>query len=199
MKQLLIASANPHKITEIKTILRGIPYEMKDYTDVGMTEDVEETGVSYEENARIKAKTAGNTFTMLTLADDSGLEADALFGRPGIHSARYAQGGAKGLINTLLTELSGVPDEKRTARYRSVVVLYDPQTRQSHAFEAVCEGKIITEERGTGGFGYDPIFYSFDLGKTFGEATEKEKQAVSHRARALQECREYLLKVSNGV
>lgn len=195
MKQLLIASANPHKITEIKLILQGIPFEIRDYADVGMTEDVAETGSSYEENARIKAETAGKKFSMLTLADDSGLEVDALNGQPGIHSARYAECGAKGGIRKILFELSGVPDKKRTARYRSVVVLYDPETGTHHSFEGVCEGSIVMEERGSHGFGYDPIFYSFDLKKTFGEATDEEKHAVSHRARALGKCREYLLRM----
>lgn len=193
MKTLLIASANPHKITEMKTILQGIPYQIKDYRDVGMIDDIAETGFTYEENARIKAETAGKKFNMLALADDSGLEVDELDGRPGIHSARYAPGGAKERNDALLRELSGISDEKRTARYRSVVVLYDPQIQQLNVFEGVCEGRIISEERGTGGFGYDPIFYSFDLKKTFGEATDKEKHAVSHRARALNACKEFLL------
>lgn len=195
MKQLLIASANPHKIMEIKLILYGIPFAIQDYADVGMTEDVAETGSSYEENARIKAETAGKRFNMLTLADDSGLEVDALNGRPGIHSARYAEGGAKGRIRKLLLELSGVPDEKRTARYRSVVALFDPGTGAYRSFEGVCEGSIVMEERGRHGFGYDPIFYSYDLKKTFGEASDEEKHTVSHRARALGKCREYLVRM----
>lgn len=198
MNQLLIASANPYKIREITTILQGIPYELKDYSDVGMRDDVAETGSSYEENARIKAQTAGEKFNILTLADDSGLEVDALDGGPGIHSARYAEGGTREKIAKLLNELSGIPEEKRTARYRSVVVLYNPHTARSHAFEGVCEGKIMVEERGTHGFGYDPVFYSFDLRKTFGEATDEEKGTVSHRERAIRKCREYLLKISDG-
>lgn len=193
MRQLFIASANSHKITEIKAILQGIPYEMKDYIDMGMTDDVAETGSSYEENARMKAETGGKKFNILALADDSGLEVDILEGKPGIHSARYHPGSSRDKINKLLSELSGVPEKKRTARYRSIVALYDPETDGTMYFAGVCKGRIRTKPLGDHGFGYDPVFYSDDLGKTFGEATDMEKQRVSHRARALLKCKEHLV------
>jgi len=217
MKQLFIATRNPGKIREIKEILSDIPFELETLEDVNITEEIPEDGKSFEENAILKAKFVGEKTKVLTLAEDSGLEVDALGGRPGILSARYAKGSDLDRIHKLLKELKGVPKEKRTARYKAVVVLYItknmsyPRKRGSIplkdwipdqvgndnsarivTFEGESEGYITEKPIGTNGFGYDPIFNNFDLGKTNGEATLEEKNEVSHRARALAKCKEFL-------
>lgn len=195
MHKLLIASKNLGKIKEIKEILVGIPFEIKSLIDMGFTDEIEEIGKSFEENASIKATTIGEKTGLLTLADDSGLEVDVLSARPGVYSARYAEGSDLDRINKLLKELDGIPENKRTARFKSVVVIYDPTDKKTSIFEGECGGRIIEQPRGNNGFGYDPIFYSFDINKTFGEGNDEEKNKISHRARALIKCREFLLKL----
>lgn len=226
MRSLIIASKNPGKIKEIKDILIGppdgeasIPFEIKSLTDIGLNIEVAETGKSFAENAILKAKIVGEKTGLLTLADDSGLEVDALGGRPGIHSARYVEGSDLDRINKLLKELKDVPKEKRTARFRCVIALYNPTpviptkpegrvegSRQAGfldfarnddlrivTFEGLRKGYITDEPIGISGFGYDPIFFNPELGKTNGEATIEEKNSVSHRARALERCKKLLI------
>jgi XTP/dITP diphosphohydrolase len=192
MKQLLIATRNKGKLKELQTLLADLPYELKSLDDVGIQDEVKETGSTFEENARIKAIHYGDKAKMLTLADDSGLEVDELNGKPGIYSARYVEGTDLDRANKVLEELSDTPDYMRTGRFKSLIILYDPQTKITHSFEGVCEGYISREIIGTNGFGYDPIFYSTDLEKVFGEATEEEKNRVSHRGIALNQVKEFL-------
>lgn len=195
MKTLLIASGNPGKIREIKEILKGIPFEIKSIKDIDFKDEIPETGKTFEENAISKVKITGGKTGFITLADDSGLEVDALGGRPGVRSARYAQGSDGDRVNKLLKELKEVPKKKRTARFRAVVALYIPANRII-TFEGVSEGYITEKPMGKNGFGYDPVFFNLDLGKTNGEASPAEKNLVSHRARALFKLKEFLRKTA---
>ncbi len=220
MQKLLLATRNPGKIREIKEILKDTKVDLISLDDIKYTDEIPETGKTFEENAIIKAKTIGEKTGLLTLAEDSGLEVDALGGRPGILSARYCEGTDLDRINKLLKELKGVPKEKRTARYRAVIALFipfrHPESRFNRdegsqsipdgilhcvqndkgkifTFNGVCEGYITDKPIGVNGFGYDPIFFSLDLGKTNGEVTLKEKNQISHRARALKKLKKILL------
>ncbi len=191
-KILIIATKNKGKIKEIKEILCDIPIEIRSLNEIGLDIDVEETGKTFAENAILKAKAIGERTGLLTLAEDSGLEVDALGGRPGVFSARYVSGSDIDRINKLLKKLKNVPREKRKARFRAVVAIYDPNTKSVQTFEGMSEGYITEKPMGTNGFGYDPIFFNLDLGKTNGEATFEEKNRVSHRARALEKCKKLL-------
>ncbi len=163
--------------------------------DLKITHVPSETGASFAENATIKAKGYAGKSGLLTLADDSGLEVAALGGAPGIQSARYAGEGAsdQDRINLLLSNLRSVPTEKRTARFVCVIALALPDGNV-HLFTGECGGTIIFEARGTNGFGYDPVFYMPELGKTMAELSDDLKNQVSHRARAANQAREYLTK-----
>lgn len=192
MKQLLITTRNKGKIKEIKEILSGLLFEFKTLTNIGFKEEVKETGESFEENAVIKAKTVGEKTGLLTLAEDSGLEIDVLGEKPGVYSARYCQGSDLDRINKILGELRGIPEEKRTARFVSVVAIYDPSGKKTYIFEGISEGRITEKAIGKNGFGYDPIFYNFDLKKTNAQVSLEEKNRVSHRGRALSKARDML-------
>ena len=192
MKQLLIATKNEGKIKEIREILRDLPFKFLSLNDVDFKEDVAETGRSFAENAILKAKTIGERTQLLTLTEDSGLEVDALDGRPGIYSARYTPGSDLDRNKKILEELEDIPKVKRTARYRSVVAIYNPADKKISTFIGESEGSITDKPIGENGFGYDPIFYNFDLGKTNAEATLAEKNKVSHRGRALDKARRFL-------
>lgn len=193
MKTLIIATSNRGKLLEIKHILENIPYEIKSSQDVGFTDEVVETGKTFRENAKIKAETIGRKLKYLTIAEDSGLEVDALSGRPGIYSARYVPGSDEIRVNKVLEELKGIPKEERTARFICVAALYNPRTQKTEFFEGVSRGVITQKPAGVNGFGYDPIFYNLDLNKTNAQATLAEKNLVSHRARALNKVKEFLL------
>lgn len=197
MRQLLIATKNPGKIKEIKKILDDIPFELKTLEDVSTREEISESGGSFGENAIIKAKTIGEETKMLTLTEDSGLEVDALGGRPGVFSARFAEGSDLDRVNKLLKELRGIPKEKRTARFKAAVAIYDPKTEKVKTFEGVGEGYITEKPIGSNGFGYDSIFFNFDLGKTNAQATLEEKNRVSHRGRALQKAKSMIWKLKS--
>ncbi len=158
--------------------------------DVGVGEDVEETGATFEENAVIKATAYCRLSSLPTLADDSGLEVDALAGEPGVHSARYAGDGASDdqRIALLLRKIRDAPTPW-TARFRCVIAIASPNSEQPdgspesvRTFEGRCEGEIVREPRGENGFGYDPVFFIPELGKTMAELTAEEKNAVSHRS-----------------
>ncbi len=214
MQKLLIATRNKGKIQEIKQILQDVPVEIKTLDDLGIKDEVEETGQSYIENAIIKAKTIGKKAGVLTLAEDSGLEIDALNGWPGIHSARHTQGSDDDRIDKILEKMKGIAREKRTARYKANVALFIPSSISStsrkrgskgildqvendskgtiRTFEGDTEGFITEKRIGKNGFGYDPIFWSKELKKTFGQASESEKNRVSHRARALEKPKKFL-------
>lgn len=195
---ILLASGNSHKASEVCAVLRSIPgweqTRVLTLKDIGFTDDIEENGKTFEENALIKAKALqGRGYTVI--ADDSGLEVDALDGAPGIYSARFAGGhGDDEANNTLLLQkLQGLPPPKRTARFTCAVacVMTDGT---SFTVLAHCEGRILEKAEGAGGFGYDPLFYTDRYGKTLASVTPEEKNAISHRGKALRLFAEEFLK-----
>lgn len=181
--RLVVASGNKNKLREIAEIFTE--FEVVSQKEMGFDEDVEETGETFTENALLKARAASKALTMPVLADDSGLCVDALGGAPGVYSARYCghHGSDKENRELLLKNLEGV--ENRKAHFQSAIALVYPDGRELVA-EGRTHGEILTEEVGEGGFGYDCIFQSDDLQKSFGVASAEEKNAVSHRFRALQ-------------
>ncbi len=182
-RRLVVASGNPHKLREIAQIFTD--FEVCSQKSVGFDEDVEETGTTFAENALIKARAACRALGYMVLADDSGLCVDALDGAPGVFSARYCGHHGSDAENRalLLKNMQGVKNRK--AHFTSAIALVYPDgtelVAEGHTF-----GEILEREEGDGGFGYDPLFKSDDLGKSFGLATAEEKNAVSHRFRALQ-------------
>ena len=182
-KRLVVASGNAHKIHEISQIFTD--FEVLSQKQMGFDEDVAETGESFLENALIKARAASKALGCMVLADDSGLCVDALDGKPGIYSARYCgrHGDDPANRETLLKNMQGVTD--RRAHFTCALALVYPDGREIVA-EGYTYGKILEKEDGVGGFGYDPLFESEDLGKSFGRASEAEKNAVSHRFHGLQ-------------
>lgn len=197
--KILLATRNKNKAREVARILseyadRLGEIELVTLDEVGITEDVEENGSTFEENAMIKAK-AGAVSGLVTLADDSGIEVDALCGAPGIYSARFAGGHGDDAANNalLLEKLEGVPREKRTARYVVAIACVLP-SGESFTVRGTTEGLILNQYDGEGGFGYDPLFWSLDLQKSFGRATPDEKNAVSHRGRAVRRAAEELIR-----
>lgn len=195
MRELLIATRNEGKVPGIKIGLTSLPFNVLtlNETDVPRDYEVEEPGNTYEAHAAIKAILYGKRAGVLTLADDSGLEVDALDGWPGVHAADWMQGTAQDRLNGLLEKMRNVPEGKRTARYRSVIALYDPTTDKVRFAEGECAGRILLAPEGTEGFGYDPIFFSDDLQAGFGVSALEDRAKISHRARALERAREILL------
>lgn len=192
MKTLFIATGNAHKAEEIQQILSIDSINWKTTKDVSETEEPVEDGTTYTENAMIKAKFWAEKTGHWTLSDDSGLEVDALDGRPGLYSARYGDG--EDPIEKLLGELNGISEEKRTARFRAVVCLCSPEGN-CITKEGVVEGSIAFGRKGDGGFGYDPVFIPIeDAPKHFSELTEGRKNQISHRARALQAIKNDMIK-----
>ncbi len=183
MEKLIVASNNKAKIAEIKAILSDL-YDVRSLKDEGVVSDPEETGATFAENALIKAKAAHDLTGAATLADDSGLVVDALGGAPGVHSARYSgtHGNDDANNKLLLKNLEG--KENRKACFMCAIALIKSNGEIIEA-EGRTDGEILFTEQGEGGFGYDPLFYSYDLQKSFGMANTTEKNAVSHRARAL--------------
>jgi XTP/dITP diphosphohydrolase len=189
--QLLIATQNPHKRTEFQALLDGIPYELVLPADIDLRDfDVEETGSTLAENATLKARAFAQASGLLSLADDSGLFVDALNGEPGIYSKRYGGPGLddSGRRRRLLEALQDVPDAERTARFEAVIAVSDPMaaTPQGELImvHGICPGKIIYEDRGTGGFGYDPLFIPDGYDQTFAEMDPALKDRASHRGLA---------------
>jgi len=189
---LLLASANQGKLRELRTILAGLPVELVGLTQAGLGDppEVEETGDTFLENARIKARAYAAWSGRAAVADDSGLEVDALGGAPGVRSARYAGEGAgdQANLDKLLAALAGVPPERRTARFRCAAVLVDPEGGEWHA-EAAWEGRVLDAPRGTGGFGYDPVFLPDGWDRTSAEVDQVTKDAASHRGKAFRALR----------
>ncbi len=185
-KKLIIATGNAHKLREIAEIFPD--FEVLSQKQMGFDAEVAETGKTFAENALIKARAACQALSLPVLADDSGLCVDALGGNPGIYSARYsgAHGDDRSNRRLLLQNLEG--ESHRTAHFHCAVALVYPDGKEL-IVEGETQGEILTSEEGIGGFGYDPIFYSVDLQKSFGVATAEEKNAVSHRFRALQKLR----------
>ena len=187
--KLVFASNNAGKIREVTKILNECledeEFEILSLKDINFFEDIVEDGATFEENALIKARTIAR-LGYLCIADDSGLEVDALNGAPGIYSARYSGGHGNDAENNLLVlkNLENVPDEKRTARFTCAIACVTPEGEE-FTVRASCEGRILHKEEGSGGFGYDPLFYVEQYGKTLASVTPEEKNAISHRGKAL--------------
>jgi len=192
MIELLIGTKNQGKVSEISEKLRGLQIKLKSLQDFPDLEEPLETGKSFEENAILKARSYALQTGLLTLADDSGLEVEALEGEPGVFSARYA--GEKATdqdnISKLLDKLQNI--ENRKARFVCVMVLCDGKGEIQHLAKGICNGIIATEPRGKNGFGYDPIFIPDGFESTFGELSSNVKQKISHRAKALKKIVSFL-------
>lgn len=193
-RRLLVASLNRAKVRELVSLLGELPYVVVPLADVPGATLPEETAETYEGNALLKARAALSLGADVVLADDSGLEVDALGGAPGVHSARF--GGPElddaGRTALLLERLRGVPPDRRTARFRCVIALVD-RAGAVRTVEGLVEGRIAETPRGRGGFGYDPVFFHPSLGRTFGELTDSDKAHVSHRGLAARAARALLL------
>lgn len=191
--KIVFATGNAGKIREIRMIMEDTGFEVVSMKEAGIAIDVEENGSTYEENALIKARAVAKYTDAIVMADDSGLEVDYLDKEPGIYSARYMGEDTSYRIKNqnIIDRLTGVPDEKRTARFVCAIAALLPDGRELTTRAAI-EGRIDHEERGSHGFGYDPIFYVPQFGKTTAELTEEEKNQVSHRGKALRLMKEEL-------
>jgi XTP/dITP diphosphohydrolase len=199
--KLLVGTRSPGKTREIRELFAGLPFDLSFPADrllAPLPEEADlEGSMSYVENAVAKARYYATRSGLPAVADDSGIEVDALGGAPGPRSARWSAAGGDAENNALLLEqLAGVADAKRTAHYRCVVAFLATPSSVPEIVEATCDGFILTEPRGTGGFGYDPLFYSDELRMTFGEAPPSGKHRVSHRGRAFRALIEVLLRRS---
>jgi XTP/dITP diphosphohydrolase len=194
--RLLFATTNPGKLKELR-LLVGDAVELVSLKDLPPIPEPVEDGATFEANAEKKAREYAQASGLPTLADDSGLCVDALGGRPGIHSARYAPGDDRARYLKLLGELEGVPEERRTASFQCALCLAVPGGA-AHVEVGRCEGRILTEPRGSHGFGYDPVFLVPALGKTVAELTPEEKAGVSHRGQAFRKMLPSLLALQAG-
>jgi XTP/dITP diphosphohydrolase len=192
LPRLLLASANQGKLRELRAILAGLPVELVGLTEAGLGDppEVEETGDTFLENALLKARAYAGWSGLAAVADDSGLEVDALGGAPGVRSARYAGRGASDQANLdkLLHAMAGVPPERRAARFRCAAALVDPEVGEWHA-EAAWEGRLLDAPRGADGFGYDPVFLPAGWELTSAEVDQATKDAASHRGQAFRALR----------
>lgn len=197
--KIIFATANAGKIKEIQAIMADMGMEVQSMKEAGIAIDIEENGVTYEENAMIKARAVAEYADCIVMADDSGLEIDYLNGEPGVYSARYMGEDTPYSVKNakLIERLAGVPDQKRTARFVCAIAAVLPDGREL-TVRGVIEGCIGYEEKGSNGFGYDPIFYVPEFGRTTAELTEEEKNRVSHRGKALQFMKEELRKNENN-
>lgn len=201
MNRIMFATGNAGKIREIREILQDIPLPVVSMREAGIDVDVEENGETYEQNALIKARAVAALASPedIVMADDSGLEIDYLNKEPGVYSARYLGETTSYRVknHNLIERLEGVPEEKRTARFVCVIAAVLPDGTELTT-RGVIEGRIGYEEKGVGGFGYDPIFQVPEFGKSTAELTEAEKNEVSHRGRALRAMKEKLENVIGG-
>ncbi len=199
MPKLLIATNNRGKVEEYRDLLLGIRYELVTPAQSGIKLEVEESGSTFAENARLKALAFARASGLLTLADDSGLEVDALNGEPGVRSHRYAGDGASDAdrVDFLLKKMKDIPDGRRSAHFSCVIALAWPDGKMELC-RGRCDGVITFSPLGNEGFGYDPIFYFPELGKTMAELPMETKNKISHRARAAQEARKILEKTANS-
>lgn len=190
MKEIVIASHNEGKVKEFRSMFEQYDISVVSLRDLDFHEEIEETGTTFEENASIKAEAIAKRFNQPVIADDSGLVIDALDGRPGVYSARYAgvEKNDDANMDKVLYELKSVHDSERTARFVSVLAIARPGNETS-IVKGTCEGIIAQEKIGDQGFGYDPIFYVPSLGKTMAQLDPKEKNQISHRSNALKELR----------
>ena len=197
-RSLLVGTSNEGKLREVHQLLNDLPFALLDLSDVSGIESVPETGQTFVENASLKAIGYATQTRLLTLADDSGLEVDALGGAPGVFSARYLDESASfpERIAYLLAELEKVEAEKRTARFVSAIAIADAEGSILNISLGTCEGHIAFAPRGSRGFGYDPVFIPAGYDLTFGELDSRIKNQISHRARSLQSARDYLLNLT---
>ncbi|HEU0167194.1 MAG TPA: RdgB/HAM1 family non-canonical purine NTP pyrophosphatase [Chloroflexota bacterium] len=197
MRRLVVATQNRHKLEEYRDLLAGMPFELCSLADLGVSDDVDETGTTFEENARIKAEAYRDLTGTLCLADDSGIEVDAINREPGVHSRRWAGDVDDAERNRLLLErIKDVPEERRTGRFRCAIAVAEPG-RETVVVEGAVEGRIAWEPKGPNGFGYDPIFFVPELGMTLGEAPAAVKNGLSHRARAAAKAKAVLPQLSS--
>ncbi len=194
MKKLVFATHNHNKLNEVQEML-GDGKNLQGLYDIGCKEDIIEDGLTLEDNAKIKANYVFNTYGISCFADDTGLEVEALDGAPGVISARYAgeEKNAEANMNKLLENLHG--ETNRNAQFRTVIYL--KTDTQELLFEGICKGQIISQKKGTKGFGYDPIFIPDGYDQTFAELSSEEKNKISHRGLAFQKLVEYLSKTNN--
>ena len=194
MRELIVASRNKGKVAEIKELLGRLPFKVSSLLDYPKLPDIIEDGATYKANALKKAMQIAGLTGKITMADDSGIEVRALGNAPGIYSARFAGMAAseKAKNRKLFEMLKGVPMPKRQARYRCVIALADAKGREIGIVQGTCGGYITTQERGTNGFGFDPLFLVKRYNKTFGELPPSVKAKISHRARALKKFRALL-------
>lgn len=199
LPRLLVATTNQGKLKEYRRLLDGVPFNLVGPGELGIKADVEETGQSFEENAILKATTLCAASGLPTLADDSGLEVDALNGEPGVKSHRYAGDNADDAQRNkfLLKKLKRVPEGYRTARFRCVIAIAMPGG-QVEIFNGECGGEITAAPKGEHGFGYDPIFYIPELNRTMAELPPEIKNQLSHRARAAAKAKVYLEELTGG-
>lgn len=185
--KIVLATQNLGKVKELQELLQGEEIEVISLRDIDHWEEVEETGETFAENATLKAKVAAERTGLVSLADDSGLEVDALNGEPGVYSARYAGEPKDDERNNdkLLSELEGVPEEERSGRFKCALAIAIP-SGEVYLTEGTVEGRILTQRRGKEGFGYDPLFYMPDFGRTMAELNVSQKNKLSHRAQAFQ-------------
>ncbi|MCH4010310.1 XTP/dITP diphosphatase [Companilactobacillus sp.] len=186
MQEIIIATKNPNKAKEFQRIFDPENFVIKTLLDFPDFPEIKETGSTFEENATIKAHAVMNQFHLPTIADDSGLSVDALFGQPGVRSARYAGDHNDAANNAkLLSEIGGTPEEKRTAKFVTVLVFANPKNPKDLVVEGEVNGLIASFPKGDDGFGYDPLFYVPSEGKTMSEMTLDEKNKISHRGNAI--------------
>lgn len=186
MKEVIIATKNRGKAREFEEIFKQRGYEVRTLLDFPEIADIEETGTTFEENAILKAEAVADLLNKVVISDDSGLMIDALEGRPGIFSARYAgeRKNDEANINKVLDELKGIPEIKRTARFYCALAITAPG-KKTVTVSGTCEGRILEERRGMNGFGYDPIFFVTEKGFSMAELSSDEKNVISHRASAI--------------
>lgn len=197
MRKIVVSTGNQNKVNEIKNILKDLPFEILSKNEIGLKDiEVVEDGKTLEENSIKKAKALAKEVDYIVIADDSGLFVDALNGQPGVYSSRY--GGEEGNDTRnnekLLEELKGVALEKRTGRFKAVIALIK-ENKEILTISGQCEGRIIFEEKGNNGFGYDPLFVPNGFDKSFGELDENIKNQISHRAKALLKLKQLLIKI----
>jgi len=194
MEKLLIASTNKGKIKEVRAQLKDFNFEIIGLDNFPELMNIKEDGETFAENALKKARVSAKKTNLITLADDSGLEVDYLNGKPGIYSARFSGKNATDEENNkkLLKELEDVEKEKRTARFRCVMAIYDPHNDYHKTVDGNCEGRILKTPRGENGFGYDPLFFVESKGKTMAELAPEIKNKISHRANALEKMKKII-------
>jgi len=189
MRTLVLGTRNRKKLGELVELLEPLGIELKTLADFPNSIEVEETGATFADNARLKATLQAKTLGQWVLGEDSGLSVDALGGDPGVRSARFSDPGATDERNNhlLLEKLAGLPPEKRTAYYTCYAVLADPDGTVRAESEGHCRGRILTDSAGTGGFGYDPLFEVVEYHRTFGELAPAVKRVLSHRSRSMRQ------------